>query len=86
LVELVYDPSGAARVMQVTADDEDRRRLFWMNENNPTFLVADPPANQGERRFEVVFNLDGNKRLLITARDLVADRITHQDYPVVKLV
>jgi molecular chaperone DnaK (HSP70) len=85
-VELVFDPSGAARVMSVTPDEEDRRTYFWMNEASPTFLPADPPAKQSEPRFQVEFNIDGNKRLLITARDLKTGRITHRDYPVVKLV
>jgi molecular chaperone DnaK len=84
-VEIVWDPSGAARVMQVTPDEEDRRTYFWMNEGNPTFLTADPPARQGEGRFAVEFNIDGNKRLLITTRDLQTGQTTHRDYPVVKL-
>ncbi len=84
-VELVFDPSGAARVMQVTPDEEDRRTHFWMNEGHPTFLTAEPPARRGEPRFEVSFSIDGNKRLLITARDLKSGRVTHRDYPVVKL-
>ena len=33
----------------------------------------------------VEFGIDGNKRLLITARDLRTGRLTHKDYPVVKL-
>jgi hypothetical protein len=84
LLELVFDPGGAARVVSVTADEEDRRTSFWINEQTPTFLEADPPARQGEG-FEVEFGIDGNKRLLITARDLVTGRLTHRDYPVVKL-
>jgi hypothetical protein len=84
-VELVFDPSGAARVVQVTPDEEERRSHFWVNENSPTFLTADPPAQQGEPRFEVSFGIDGNKRLLLTARDLRTGRLTHRDYPVVKL-
>jgi molecular chaperone DnaK len=84
-VELVWDPSGAARMVQVTPDEEERRTYFWMNEGNPTFLTADPPARQGEGRFAVEFSIDGNKRLLITARDLQAGKTTHRDYPVVKL-
>jgi molecular chaperone DnaK (HSP70) len=84
-MELVFDPSGAARVMSVTADEEERRTFFWINEHSPTFLSADPPAQQGEARFEVEFGIDGNKRLLITARDLRTGTLTHRDYPVVKL-
>jgi hypothetical protein len=52
---------------------------------SPTFLTAEPPARQGEARFEVAFGIDGNKRLLITARDMRTQRVTHRDYPVVAL-
>jgi len=84
-VELVFDPTGAARVLHLTPDEQERRTSFWMNEHSPTFLSADPPGKQGEARFEVIFNIDGNKRLLITARDMKNGRLTHRDYPVVKL-
>jgi molecular chaperone DnaK len=84
-VELVFDPAGAARVVPVTPDEEERRTHFWVNEHSPTFLTADPPARQGEPRFEVTFGIDANKRLLLTARDLQTGRLTHRDYPVVKL-
>jgi molecular chaperone DnaK (HSP70) len=84
-VELVFDPSGAARLTSITPDEEEHRTHFWMNENNPTFLTAQPPAKQGEARFQVEFSIDGNKRLLITARDIKTGRVTHRDYPVVKL-
>jgi hypothetical protein len=84
-VELVFDPSGAARMVNLTPDEEDRRTYFWLNEHTPTFLAADPPGKQGELRFEVEFKIDENKRLLITARDVQTGRVTHRDYPVVKL-
>jgi hypothetical protein len=83
--ELVCDPSGAWRVREVPADDDDQRRRFWINERNPTFLLAEPPARAGEARFRVEFGIDGNKRLLLTAYDLASGRLTHRDYPVVKL-
>ncbi len=84
-VELVFDPTGAARISSVTPDVADRRSAFWMNEGNPTFLEADPPAQRGEARFDVAFSVDGNKRLLITARDVKTGRTLYRDYPVVKL-
>lgn len=84
-IELVFDPSGAARMVQLTPKQEERRHYFWMNEGNPTFLTANPPAEAGEKRFQVEFSIDGNKRLLITVRDLKTGRLTHQNYPVVKL-
>ncbi|MEU6717019.1 Hsp70 family protein [Nonomuraea sp. NPDC046802] len=83
--ELVCDPSGAWRVKTLSPDDEDLRSRFWVNEGNPTFLTALPPAIAGQARFRVEFGIDGNKRLLLTAHDLVSGRVTHRDYPVVKL-
>lgn len=84
-VELVFDASGAARVVPVSPEQEERRTQYWINEHAPTFLNADPPAVAGEPRFEVTFGIDGNKRLLISARDLKTGRQTHCDFPVVKL-
>lgn len=84
-VELVFDPTGAARMVQLTPDELERRHRFWLNESSPTFLTADPPAKRGDRRFRVEFHIDENKRLLLTARDLETGRLTHQDFPVVKL-
>jgi molecular chaperone DnaK len=49
-------------------------------------LTAEPPAEaQGEGRFRVEFNIDQNKRLLITATDIKTGRVTHKNFPVVKL-
>lgn len=84
-LELVFDPSGAARMTALTPVETEQRTRFWMNEANPTFLPAEPPAQEGEARFEVSFAVDGNKRLLITARDLKTGVFTHRNYPVVKL-
>ncbi|HVX44189.1 MAG TPA: Hsp70 family protein [Mycobacteriales bacterium] len=83
--ELVCDPSGAWRVRPVSAQDREDRSRFWLNEGSPTFLLAEPPATAGQARFRVEFGIDGNKRLLLTAHDLTTNRVTHQDYPVVKL-
>ncbi len=84
-VELVFDPSGAARVIPVSAQDRENRSLFWMNENQQTFLAAAPPARKGEARFRVAFNIDQHKRLTITARDMQTNQLLYSDYPVVKL-
>jgi molecular chaperone DnaK (HSP70) len=84
-VELVFDPSGAARIRPVSSDDEERRYYFWVNEHNLTFLVANPPARHGEARFQVELGVDANKRLIITARDLLTNKIVLRDHPVVKL-
>lgn len=86
VVELVFDPSGAARVIEVPPDEEERRKYFWINEQSPTFLRANPPAEHGEARFAIEFGIDPHKRLLITARDLKTGQLTFRDHPVVKLV
>lgn len=82
-MELVFDPDGAARMVAIQPDEE--RHLFWMNEHNQTFLHAEPPAQQGQPRFEVEFRVDANKRLLITARDIQTGQWIYQSHPVVKL-
>ena len=84
-LEIVFDPGGAARIMPVTPREEEQRSVFWMNEQNPTFLIAEPPAEQGEARFEVEFNIDANKRLTLTARELSTGSLALKNYPVVKL-
>lgn len=84
-VELVFDPSGAARIVQTTAQEMEDRSLFWMNENSPTFLEANPPADIGQARFEVIFNVDHNKRLIVTARDLITGMMVLNNSPVVRL-
>jgi molecular chaperone DnaK (HSP70) len=84
-LEIVFDPGGTARVMPVTPREEEQRAVFWMNEHNPTFLIAEPPAEQGEARFEVEFNIDANKRLTLTARELSTGSLALKNYPVVKL-
>ncbi|MDQ3462092.1 MAG: Hsp70 family protein [Actinomycetota bacterium] len=83
--DLVFDPTGAARLTRLSPDEDERRSRFWVNEGAPTFLLADPPGTKGEDRFSVEFGVDANKRLLLTARDLRTGRLTHRDYPVVKL-
>jgi hypothetical protein len=84
-VEIVFDPSGAARVMQITPNEAEQRSLFWMNEANPTFLVAEPPGLRGEPRFDVEFGIDSNKRLVLTARDIKNGQLLLSGCPVVKL-
>lgn len=85
VTELIFDPAGVPRTVEVSLDDRKRRSHFWMNERNPTFLRADPPAEAGEARFKASFHIDENKRLLITATDLRSRQWVFDRYPVVKL-
>lgn len=82
-LEIEFDPAGAARLTEITPDQAEERRCFQIG--SPTFLTADPPAARGERRFEVTFGIDGNKRLTVSARDIKTGRWTHRDFPMVKL-
>lgn len=84
-VELVFDPAGSVRLLPLSVQEQEARTRFWMNETNPTFLVADPPATQGEPRFEVEFFVDANKRLVINARDLHRQHWVLRAAPVVRL-
>jgi molecular chaperone DnaK (HSP70) len=84
-LELVTDPTGAFRLVERPASEEEQRHYFWMNEKNPTFLVADPPAEKGASRFELTFTIDGSKRLLVSSKDLRTGQQTRQNIPVVKL-
>ncbi|HIG31178.1 MAG TPA: Hsp70 family protein [Verrucomicrobiales bacterium] len=84
-LELVFDPTGSARLVETTAEEEYRRNYFWINEKKQTFLNAEPPATQGEKRFAIEFGIDRNKHLLVTARDLKTGHLVLHDIPVVKL-
>lgn len=83
--ELYFDDVGNARLNAVSAADIEQRNSFWVNENNRTFLTANPPAIQGAERFEVTFTIDRNRRLLLSSKDLSTGFLIHQDFPVVKL-
>jgi molecular chaperone DnaK len=66
--------------------EEVRQRfLHALRQLSGSCFTADPPANQGESRFEVEFGIDSNKRLVISARDIAANKTVLRDYPVVKL-
>lgn len=57
----------------------------FVNRDQATFLIAEPPARRGDFRFKVEFSLDEYRRLVITSYDLATGRTLHQFHPVVKL-
>jgi hypothetical protein len=61
------------------------QHLYWMNEHTPAFLKANPPAKKGDTRFEVFFEIDENKMLLLTADDLVTGERLFSKFPVIRL-
>jgi molecular chaperone DnaK len=83
--ELVFDPAGGARILAVSADEKERRSHFWMNETAPTFLTPSQPVKSAEPAFRISFGIDGNKRLLLTAREIASGRLLYSDYPVIQL-
>jgi len=83
--ELLFDPNGSVQLLALTRQAREQKSSFWLNERNPTFLVANPPAKKGEARFEIEFGIDINRRLLITARDITTNTFSYRDHPVVKL-
>lgn len=84
-IELVFDPNGSARLSSINADVTENRSYFWMNEKSPTFLSTSSLVKRGEKCFQIEFSIDGNKRLLITVKDLKTGKLTHKNYPVIKL-
>ncbi|WP_373500169.1 Hsp70 family protein [Desulfococcus sp.] len=82
--EIVFDLNGNALY-----DDSARPAAgsteFWINEEKPTFIEADPPAKGGVKRFAVSFRVDAFKHLLVTVRDLQTQKLVYDDHPVVKL-
>jgi molecular chaperone DnaK (HSP70) len=84
-LEIMFDASGGARTVAVTAQRRQERAMVWLNEGNLTFLEAEPPAAPGTDRFRLDFRIDAQKRLTVSAFDLdrriwVLDRL-----PVVRL-
>lgn len=82
--EVIFDLNGGV-VFERNTSAVDAGTEFWMNENNPTFIEADPPGEKGTPHFSVVFRVDSQKRLLVTVWDIKTQRRIYNDYPVVKL-
>jgi molecular chaperone DnaK len=83
--ELIFDPEGYASMMPLTSLQKDQRQLFWMNENSPTFIQANPAAEQGDPRFEVKFLINQHKQLVLSVYDIKISKIILDQIPVVKL-
>ncbi|WP_282693614.1 Hsp70 family protein [Streptomyces sp. CC208A] len=84
-LEIVFDADGGARTMAVTAQHRQEQSQLWLNEDNPTFLEADPPATAGTDRFRVEFRIDAHKRLTASAFDLERRVWVLDRQPIVRL-
>ncbi|MEO3840588.1 Hsp70 family protein [Streptomyces sp. B22F1] len=84
-LEIVFDAHGGARTAAVTAQARQERATLWLNEDSPTFLVADPPAAVGTDRFRLDFRVDPQKRLTVSAFDIERRTWVLAEHPVVRL-
>ncbi|GAA3260958.1 Hsp70 family protein [Dactylosporangium siamense] len=84
-LELIFDENGGARVNRISEEQQQEHSMLWLNENNPTFLDADPPGVAGEDRFRLDFRIDAQKRLIVSAFDIGQHRWVLTDRPVVRL-
>lgn len=82
VIDLVFDPAGGARLAGPPPDAGTPHRPVPVNDRTPTLLVADPPGTKGEPRFELTFTLDHEKRLCVTARDLLTGTLVKKNAPV----
>ncbi len=84
-LELVSDTAGGVRLVGPQGDSGIGSRPILVNTQAPTLLIADPPAMRGEPRFELTFTLDRERKLRVTARDLVTGTLMRKDAPVHQL-
>jgi molecular chaperone DnaK (HSP70) len=84
-LEIVFDASGGARTVAVSAQQRQERATLWLNEESPTFLEADPPAEAGVDRFRLDFRIDAQKRLTVSAFDIERRTWVLRGHPVVQL-
>jgi molecular chaperone DnaK len=83
--EIVHERSGSVRLVDQPPDPGDHAEYRPVNEKDPVFISANPPAVAGETRFDVSFTIDGGGYLRMTARDRKTGRIVNADSPVVRL-
>ena len=83
--EIMFNENGEVRLFPTEKEEDESHLFYWMNEQIPSFLSANPPAIKGEARFTVKFEIDSNKMLLISAFDLKSGEQIFSRFPVVRL-
>ena len=83
--EIFFDSDGSVHVLPLTETESAAERRFWLNERNPLFLNASGFPERGIPQFEISFDIDENKMLLINAHDLVNGRSVLTGHPMVRL-
>jgi hypothetical protein len=84
-LEIIFDASGGARTTRLSPQRQQERAMVWLNEENVTFLEAEPPAAAGADRFRLEFRIDAQKRLTVSAFDLNRMLWVLDQLPVVQL-
>lgn len=84
-LELVQDHAGGVRLAAPEKDADEKSRPRLVNGMIPTLLNADPPGVKGEPRFELIFIIDRERQLCLTARDLITGKLVMRDTPVYRL-
>jgi len=84
-LELVSDTGGGMRIAGPAQDADTSGMLVHTNERSPTLLIATPPAQKGEPRFECTFTIDPERNLCLSARDLVTGKLVKLNTPVHRL-
>jgi len=81
--QAMVDAEGRIQAARVTTDFEH----ICLNGDNPTFIAADPPIHRerDKQRFLCAFEIDGNRRLLVTATDILNGKRVLEKHPVVRL-
>ena len=82
--ESLVDAEGRIRVNARVVTDYEH---ICLNPDNPTFVTADPPINRerDHQRILCSFEIDGNRRLLVTAVDYLTGKTLLKKHPVVRL-
>jgi hypothetical protein len=84
-IELISDSCGGMRLAGPAPDAETGRKPVWVNEHTPAVLVASPPAQKGEPRFELTFTIDHRRNLCVTARDIVTGALVKNGDPLLRM-
>ena len=84
-IELVSTTCGGIRMAGPAQDTKDGGHAVHANERSPTLLVADPPGQKGEPRFECTFTIDPERNLCLSARDLVTGTLVKLNTPVFRM-
>jgi molecular chaperone DnaK (HSP70) len=84
-IELISETGGGMRIAGPMPDADAARKPAWVNEQTPTILVASPPAQKGEPRFELTFTIDRRRNLCVTARDIITGMLLKSDAPLLRM-